>query len=133
MKVPEKYYDEIFTFKGQWDVVSRCGLRIIVPKGTGPQNTGREKTTVIATELYQDNPGTSITAAGKKLAEQICRDKGLDINEIAYIECNPNTNSKLSFYDEDFFEVDFNSGSQPVYRQLGKQEISRLSFPEGLE
>ena len=51
MKVPEKYYDEIFEFNGLWDVVSKCGLKIIDKGG---------KKTVIVTELYQDNPGTSV-------------------------------------------------------------------------
>jgi hypothetical protein len=123
MQGPEKYYDEVFNFKGQWDVPSRCGLRILRQK----------KPVVIVTELYQDNPGTSVTAAGKALAEQICRDKGLALNESVYLECNPDTNSKLSFYDEEFFEVDF-SGEKPVYRQLGAPEMKQLcGFPEGVE
>jgi len=116
MRVPEKYYDEIFDFKGQWDMPSRCGLKIIK----------KEKPVVIVTELYQDNPGTSITAAGKSLAEQICRGKGLNLSEIMYLECSPNTGSKLSFYDEEFFEVNFSGGQEPVYRQLAASEIKAL-------
>ncbi len=116
MRVPEKYYDEVFDFKGQWEVPSRCGLKII----------RNEKTIVIVTELYQDNPGTSITSAGKGLADQICRSKGLNLNEIMYLECSPDTGSKLSFYDEEFFEVDFFSGQEPVYRQLPPNEIISL-------
>jgi len=120
MRVPEKYYDEVFDFKGQWDMFSRCGLKII----------NKEKTIVIVTELYQDNPGTSITAAGKSLAEQICQSKGLNLNEIMYLECNPDTGSKLSFYDEEFFEVKFSG--EPVYRQLSTDEIKELfGLPEG--
>jgi hypothetical protein len=118
MQVPEKYYDEVFDFKGQWDMPSRCGLKII--QG--------EKTVVIVTELYQDNPGTSITAAGKTLAEQICRSKSLNLNEIMYLECNPNTGSKLSFYDEEIFEVDFTG--EPVYRQISASEIILISKEE---
>jgi hypothetical protein len=114
MRVPETYYDEIFDFKGQWDMPSRCGLKII--QG--------EKIIVIVTELYHDNPGTSVTAAGKILAEQICRSKGLNLNEIMYLECNPDTGSKLSFYDEEFFEVDFSG--KPDYRQLSIDEIRRF-------
>ncbi|MCL1836550.1 MAG: hypothetical protein FWG46_03280 [Treponema sp.] len=121
MKVPEKYYDEVFDFRGQWDMPSRCGLKII----------GREKTVVIVTELYQDNPGTSVTAAGRSLAEQICRDKNLRLENIAYLECNPDTDSKLSFYDEDFFEADF-TGDRLAYRQLDAREIREL-FPEGID
>jgi len=121
MRVPEKYYDEVFDFSGQWDVPSRCGLKII----------RQEKTIVIVTELYQDNPGTSVTAAGKNLAQQICRAKGLALGEIMYVECNPDTSSKLSFYDEEFFEADF-SGEKPAYRQLGAAEVRDL-LPQGLD
>ncbi|MDR0494544.1 MAG: immunity 22 family protein [Treponema sp.] len=116
MRVPEKYYDEIFDFKGQWDMPSRCGLKIL----------RREKTVVIATELYQDNPGTSVTAAGKSLAEQICRARGLNLVEITYLECKPCTDSKLSFYDEEFFEVNFSGGAEPSYRQLSGQETAEI-------
>ena len=124
MLVPEKYYDEVFDFKGLWDIPSRCGIKIIK----------REKTTVIVTELYRDNPGTSVTAAGWSLAEQICHAKNLNLNEIIYLECNPDTNSKLSFYDEVFFEVDFSNGPEPAYRQLTKAEIKKLfGFPEGTD
>jgi hypothetical protein len=118
MQVPEKYYDEVFNFKGQWDMPSRCGLKII--RGGG-------RTTVIVTELYQDNPGTSITAAGKSLAGQICQNKGLNLDEIMYLECSPGTGSKLSFYDEEFFEVDFTGGQEPVYRKLAASEIMSIS------
>ena len=117
MRVPEKYYDEIFEFRGLWDVPSRCGLKII----------NGEIPIIIVTELYQDNTGTSITAAGKSLAEQICGAKGLDLDKIKYLQCNPGTDSKLSFYDEDFFEVVFTDGKEPVYRQLSAQEIKELS------
>jgi len=123
MRVPEKYYDEVFDFKGQWDVPSRCGLKII--RG--------EKTKVIVTELYQDNPGTSVTNAGKILAEQICADKNLNRSEIVYIECSPDTNSKLSFYDEEFFEVNFTENAKPAYRQLSAEEVKNLGSPEGLD
>jgi hypothetical protein len=117
MQVPEKYYDETYDFKGKWDMPSRCGLKLI---------RQGEKTTVIVTELYQDNPGTSITAAGKSLAEQICRDKNVNLKEITFIQCNPNTDSKLSFYDETFFEVNF-SGPEPAYRQLSPGEVLQLN------
>lgn len=113
MKVSPKYYDEIFEFKGQWDMPSSCGLKIRDWNG---------KKVVVVTELYQDNPGTSVTYAAKSLASQICEAKGFDAGDIIYIECNPNTNSKLSFYDEEFFEVDF-SGDRPSYRLLTKDEI----------
>ena len=116
MKVPEKYYDEIFEFKGQWDIPSKCGLKI------------REidsKKFVIVTELYQENTGTSVTYAGFLLASQICQVKNLILDEITYIECTPDTKSKLSFYDEEYYEVKFNDG-QPAYRLISQDEVNHL-------
>ena len=118
MKVSPDYYDEIFEFRGEWDMPSACGLKIRTTGG---------KTYVIVTELYQDNPGTSVTYAGKKLADQICEAKGLAPDDMVYIECNPNTNSKLSFYDEEFFVVDFNADLQHRYRQLDMEEVMKIT------
>jgi len=117
MKVSERYYDEIFEFKGQWDMPSTCGLKIRTVDG---------KKYVIVTELYQDNPGTSVTYAGRSLADQICEAKGFKLDEIVYMECNPNTNSKLSFYDEEYFEVDFNADKQHMYRRLSAEEVKAI-------
>jgi hypothetical protein len=81
---------------------------------------------VVVTELYQDNPGTSVTYAGRSLANQICEAKGLRLADITYLECNPDTQSKLSFYDEEYFEVTFNETPQAAYRQWTKEEITEL-------
>lgn len=117
MKVSPEYYDEIFEFKGQWDMPSSCGLKIRVAEG---------KTHIIVTELYQDNPGTSVTYAGRSLAEQICEAKGLNLDDCVYIECTPDTNSKLSFYDEEYYAVDFNADMQHKYHQLTAEEIKTI-------
>ena len=117
MKVPEKYYDEIFEFKGQWDVLSKCGLKIIEKEG---------KTYVIVTELYQENTGTSVTYAGKSLAMQICEVKGLNLRDIVYLECTPDTNSVLSFYSEEYYEVTFNDTPRANYRKLEKEEVNNV-------
>ena len=118
MKVSPKYYDEVFEFKGQWDMPSSCGLKV-------RDYDGRK--VVVVTELYQDNPGTSVTYATRSLAEQICEAKGFTFDSIIYIECNPNTNSKLSFYDEEFFEVTFGE-VKPAYRLLSKDEIEKYNI-----
>ena len=117
MKVSETYYDEIFDFKGQWDIPSKCGLRIIEKEG---------KKYVIVTELYQENPGTSVTYGGKSLATQICEKKGLTLSEIIYLECTPDTNSVLSFYDEQYFEVTFNDAQRANYRKLPQEESKKI-------
>lgn len=117
MKVSKDYYDEIFEYRGQWDVSSCCGLKIRVVDGI---------TYVIVTELYQDNMGSSVTYSGKSLAEQICKAKGFDLNGVVYLECNPNTNSKLSFYDEEYFEVDFNSDLQHKYKPVPAETVHKI-------
>jgi hypothetical protein len=117
MKVPKAYYNEIFDFKGQWEMPSKCGLKIIEKAG---------KTYVIVTELYQENTGTSVTYAGKSLAMQICETKGLSLQNIVYLECTPHTNSVLSFYDEEYFEVKFNDTPRVEYRQLSVEEVISL-------
>ena len=119
MKVPEKYYDEIFDFKGQWEILSKCGLKIIEKEN---------KNYVIVTELYQDNPGTSVTAAGFNLAKQICEKKDLILTDITYLECTPDTNSVLSFYDEQYYEVTFDHNDKATYRKLAKEEIEYLFY-----
>ena len=121
MKVSEKYYDEIFEFKGLWDVQSKCGLKIL---------THKEKTYIIVSELYQDNPGTSVTYAGYSLFRQICESKGFSEKDVIYFECSPDTNSKLSFYDEEFFEVTFPETSgdsgRPTYKHVSVDVAKNL-------
>ena len=121
MKVNDKYFDEIFDFAGQWDMPSKCGLKIVKKE---------DNTVVLATELYQDNPGSSITYAGASLIRQICEAKKLDLNNILYVECNPDTNSKLSFYDEEMFRVDFvvkdGVPTDLKYTQLTTEEIKNI-------
>ena len=117
MKVSEKYYDEQFPFLGEWDMESLGGLKI---------RTAGGKTYVIVTELYQENPGTSVTYAGEKLFKQICEAKGLNPADIVYIECTPDTNSKLSFYDEEYYQVNFAADPQHRYRQLSADEVKNI-------
>lgn len=126
MKVQKKHFDEIFDFKGKWDVPSKCGLRILERNG---------KSVVVVTEIYQHNPGSSVTYAGGLLLEQICRTKGLDPENVIYIECNPDTGSRLSFYAEEYYRVDFSIENgkfvNPKYTQLSDDEIKELLYNEG--
>ncbi|HHV02317.1 MAG: hypothetical protein WCQ69_08320 [Bacteroidales bacterium] len=125
MEVQSKHFDEVFDFKGKWDVPSKCGLRILDRNG---------KSVVIVTEIYQYNPGSSVTYAGGLLLEQICSAKGLDPDNVIYIECNPDTKSRLSFYAEEYYRVDFSRENgqfiNPTYKQLSDEEINELIFNE---
>jgi hypothetical protein len=121
MKTLLKESIEIFEFKGLWDVHSRCGLRIMEKDS---------KYIVVVSELYQDNPGTSITQATSLLAKQICEAYKLPQKDIVYIEHNPDMNSKLSFYDEEFYLVTFNMNNEnfnhPQWRQLTAIEVKQF-------
>jgi hypothetical protein len=57
---------------------------------------------------------------------QICEKKDLSLSEIIYLECTPDTNSVLSFYDEEYFEVTFNDTPQANYRKLSQDEANEL-------
>ena len=107
----------IFTFQGLWGLPSKCGLRIF-DKG--------EKQVVVVSELYRENPGTSIAQVSASLCVQICHAYGLDYNKLIYIEHNPDMHSKLSFYEEELYHVHFDiddSGlKNPVWERIdGKQ------------
>ena len=120
MKVNDKYFDEIFDFAGQWDMPSKCGLKVEDRNG---------KYVILVTELYKENPGTSITYAGGSLIKQICEAKNLDYNDIIYIECNPEMGSKLSFYDEECYLVTFevidNIPCNLKYNIISSDELSK--------
>lgn len=120
MKVNDKYFDEIFDFAGQWDMPSKCGLKVDERNG---------KYVILVTELYKENPGTSITYAGGSLIKQICEAKNLDYNDIIYIECNPEMGSKLSFYDEECYLVTFevidNIPCNLKYNIISSDELSK--------
>jgi len=122
MKASFKNIDNVFDFKGIWDIPSKCGLKII------QQN---DRYIVIVTELYQDNPGTSITQATCTLAKQICEKYRLPKDKIVYIEHSPDMNSKLSFYGENFYLVEFDVVDDqfvhPQWKQLSNNEIEILN------
>lgn len=118
MKTSEKYIDEIFEFSGSWGIQSKCGLRHMLRNG---------EALVIVTELYQDNPGSSITSVAGSLAKQIADRFQYDPKSMIYIESNPNMKSKLSFYDEEYFRVSFdivnNEFLNPKWSRLSKEEL----------
>lgn len=118
MQASFKEIDEIYNFEGLWGRPSKCGLKILQKE---------DKYTVIVSELYKENPGTSVTQASCLLAKQICNDFQIPQNELLYIEHNPSMNSKLSFYDEEFFIVSFDiSGSDftnPKWEKITEEKL----------
>ena len=88
----------IFEFEGAWGLPSKCGVRIL---------EHGDHQVVVVSELYKENPGTSIAQVSASLCMQICKAYGLDYNKLVYIEHNPDMHSKLSFYEEEMFLVHF--------------------------
>lgn len=120
MKISLDYIDSNFDFEGDWGVESKCGLKII---------NGASKIIVIAAEL-PDNPGTQITSVPAELLTQICQANNLAFESVIYIEHTPNMNSKLSFYDETFFKVDFilenSEFTNPNWEKIDREQVDKL-------
>ncbi|MDA3953403.1 MAG: hypothetical protein PF485_07135 [Bacteroidales bacterium] len=117
----DDYQDQVYNFNGLWDLPSICGLKI-VKKG--------KNTFIIVTDLYDENPGTSITEWNTKLAKEICDKYSIDYNQIIYIEHTPNKQTKLSFNQESFFKVSFDiyddKFENPQWQEITKEEIDKL-------
>lgn len=116
-----KYQNEIYHFEGLWDVPSICGLKVVKTKN---------KTIVIATDLFDENPGTSITEWNTKLAKEICDSRNIQYNELLFIEHTPNKDTKLSFNQESFFKVSFDmvgdKFENPQWQELTKEDVDEL-------
>jgi hypothetical protein len=116
-----KYQDQVYHFKGLWDLPSICGLKIVEKA---------DKSIIIATDLYDNNPGTSITEWNSKLAMEICNKYQLNPEKIIFIEHTPNKETKLEFNRETFFQVNFTIENgkfvNPDWNQLTKQEVDKL-------
>lgn len=121
MMKEDKYIDQHFHFKGKWDVHSLCGLKIVKQK---------DKTIVIATNLYKLNHGTSISRWAAPLATFICLEFDIEPDRLLFIERNPDRKSKLDFYKETFDMVKFNWEDDhfvnPIWTRVNKNEVDEL-------
>ncbi len=115
------YQDQIYHFNGLWDVPSICGLKIIKKK---------DNIIIIATDLFDENPGTSITEWNTKLAKELCDKYEIGYNQLIFIEHTPDKKTKLSFNQESFFKVDFDieddKFENPQWQELTKEEVDNL-------
>lgn len=89
----DPWIDDVYEYAGRWDVPSLCGIRL--------QRSGT-RLTVVATELYDKNPGTSVTAMAGKLVEWLAAEHGVAPNQTTLVVRCPGRGSKLSCYDETF-------------------------------
>jgi len=120
-EINSDYFHKVYDFKGQWDVPSCCGIKIIQKADT---------TIVITTELYAENPGTSVTGFVAQLAGIICKEHNISAEKLYFIVHDPDSKSKLSFMNGFFYKVDFTwDGSkfvQPKWNQIDKSEVDIL-------
>jgi hypothetical protein len=98
MKLALDYVDEIYHFPGLWETPSLCGLKIA---------RHPERHVVVATDLWDQNPGSSVTEVCAALADRLCAERGLDPERLLFIEHSPETGSKLEIYHETFDRVEF--------------------------
>jgi len=120
-EINSAYFEKVYDFKGQWEVPSCCGLKIIEKK---------DKTIVIATELYAENPGTSVTIFCPQLAGLICDEYSIPHEKLVFIVHDPDLKSKLTFMNGFFYRVDFkwDGGKfiEPTWGQVEKSAIDEM-------
>lgn len=113
--------DREFDFKGLWGRNSRCGLKIVKKA---------DKTIVIVTELYNDNPGSSVTEFCAELATIICKEFSINMDSVVYIQHIPEINSNLDFYEEAFDLLKFdrvgNSFTNPDWQPIERDQVLRM-------
>ena len=126
-KTSTEYIEEVYEFKGQWDVLSTCGLMI---------RKHPDAHVVIASELYDDNPGTSVNYWNAQLAAELCRERGLDPEKLVFIEHAPDRGSRLEIYKETFdrvtFQRDGDRFSDPDWESLTRAQVDGLLAGESL-
>jgi hypothetical protein len=118
----DKYMDRYYTYPGQWDSPSRCGLKVIRRKDG--------KTLAIATEIYRQNPGTPVTEWCAPLATLIMHELQCTPEQFVFIEHTPDLRSKLAFYEETFDLVNFDVQDQelvnPTWSRLTPGQVDEM-------
>lgn len=121
MKPDLTYVDKIHEFEGLWGAPSLCGLL------TCRNDAG---VIVIATELYDKNPGTSVTEFATGLAEALMKETKADPDAFTFIIHCPETGSKLSIYEESFdvvhFDVDGARLVNPRFERVTRGHVDTL-------
>ena len=114
--------DRYFHYLGLWNSPSVCGLKAV------KRNEG--KTLAIATEIYRQNPGTSVTEYCAPLATLIMQELQCTPENFIFLEHTPDFGSKLAFYEETFdlvtFDWDGVSLIKPVWTRLSQSEVDLM-------
>ena len=121
MKRDSTFIDSIYEYKGQWDTPSKCGLKLIKKE---------ELTIAIVSELYEENPGTSVTYWNYKIAELLCIEYNISPEKLLFIEHNPDMGSKLENYAETFdivkFDITNDQFSNPSWERISREDVEKM-------
>jgi len=121
MKTDPEYIDSIHEFEGQWGVESRCGLKVV---------ENNDKRIFIVTELYAENPGTSITNFCAQLATRLRQKYNVPPGDFVLVEHCPDRGSRLEFYRETFDIVkmgwDGDRFIDPDWERIEKDDLDRM-------
>lgn len=116
-----KFIDKIYHFKGAWEVPSFCGLKIVEKK---------EETIVIVTELYDSNPGSSVTSWIDNLATGFINEFGIEPGKLILVVHNPDRKSNLEFLKESFDIVSFEWNGEKFtnasWKRITKKDVDDL-------
>jgi hypothetical protein len=122
MLFKSKYIDEIYHYKGEWDVPSFCGLKLVNSSG---------RTIIIASEMYETNPGSSVTSRVQFLAKELIEKFNIPHERLIFIEHNPDRKSSLEFYKETFDMVEFDwdgtKFTKPTWRRITIDEVKEIT------
>ncbi len=115
------FIDEVYDYEGLWGIPSKCGLKIAKHKN---------QTVVIITELYEDNPGTSVTEYCAQLAQILSEDKKIKPEEMIFILHTPDVGSKYEFLHETFdivsFTIENGKFSGPEWERISRNEVVKM-------
>ncbi len=115
------FINQIYKYDGLWGRKSKCGLKLV---------NKSETAIVIVTDLYEENPGGSITEFCAELAMLICKEFNIDNNKLIFIHHVPEVNSSLDFYSEAFYKVCFETLEgklqNPDWHPLTRDEVEKM-------
>lgn len=93
MEKKDEYIDEIYHFKGKWEMPSLCGLMI---------RKNDSNPVIILTELYAENPGSSVTDVIGTLAGELVKKFAIPAETAIFVVRNPQRSVHYNFYAESF-------------------------------
>lgn len=116
-----EFMESTYHYKGLWGIPSSCGLKVV---------RNGERHIFILTELYDRNPGTSVTNFAPQLATLLLRERELQPGQAVFIEHTPDIKSKLEIYRESFdiisFDWDGTQFTNPRWQRVARGEVERL-------